>query len=57
MDEISSWDKDLEPPKNIRSHKNRMLTIVYFGELAKMEDWMNTIEDGNKMMSALYENI
>ena len=58
MDKISSWAKDLEAPKNIRCQKYRMLMVVYIGEdLDKIKDWINTIEDGNKVMLALYNNI
>ena len=57
VQEVSSWAKDLEAPKTIKGQKYTMLTIVYFrDELDKIDDWIDSIEDGNKVMLSLYGN-
>ena len=58
VEEVSSWAKDLEALKVIKGQKYRMLMAVYFGdELDKIDDWIDSIEDENKVMLSLYDNI
>lgn len=55
VEEVSSWARDLESLKTIKSQEYIMLMALYSGdELDKIDDLMENIKKGNKVMLSLY---
>ena len=58
MDEVWAWSKDLQTLQAIKGQRYRILIDVYTEEeLDMIDDWIEKIEDGNKVMETLHEEI
>ena len=58
MDDLRAWSKDLQILKAIKGQRYHILIDVYTGEeLDMIDDWIKKIEDGNKVMETLHEDI
>jgi len=58
MDEVHTWGKDLQALQLIKGKRYRMLMEVYIAEeLDKIDDWIEKIADGNKVMETLHVEI
>ena len=58
MDEVWAWSKDLQTLQAIKGYRYRILIDVYTGEeLDMIDDWIEKIADGNKVMETLHEEI
>ena len=58
MDEVQAWSKDLQTLQAIKGQRYHILINVYMGEEIDMiNDWIDKIEDNNKIMEALHKEI
>ena len=58
MDEVHAWSKDLQTLRAIKGQRYCILIDVYTGEeLDMIDDWIEKIADGNKVMETLHEEI
>ena len=58
MDEVWAWSKDLQTIQAIKGQRYHILIDVYTGEeLDMIDDWIEKIEDGNKVMETLHGGI
>ena len=58
MDEVRVWSKDLRTLQAIKGQRYCTLIDVYTGkELDMIDDWIEKIADGNKVMETLHEEI
>ena len=58
MDEVQAWSKDLQTLQAIKGQRYHILIDVYTREeLDMIYDWIEKIEDGNKVMETLHEEI
>ena len=58
MDEVHTWGKDLQALQSIKGQRYQMLMDVYTTkELDKIDDWIEKITDGNKVMETLHVDI
>ena len=58
MDEVWAWSKDLQTLRAIKGQRYHILIDVYTREeLDMIDDWIEKIEDGNKVMETLYDEI
>lgn len=58
IDEVSSWMNDLEAPKTIKGKMYQMLLPIYpRDELDKINDWVESIQAGNKVILSQYDDI
>ena len=58
VEEVSSWARDLEALKIIKSQKYKMLMVVYFGDkIDKIDDWIENLNKGNIVMLSFYGDI
>ena len=58
MDEVHAQSKDLQNLQAIKGKRYYTLIDVYIGEEPNMiDDWIEKIANGNKVMRALHEEI
>ena len=58
IDEVREWSKDLQTLRAIKGQRYRILIDVYTGEeLDLIDDWIEKIADGNKVMETLHDEI
>lgn len=58
MDEVCSWENDLQALKSIKGKRYQMLMQIYSeDELDKLYDWIEKISSRNKFMEGLQEVI
>ena len=58
MDEVRAWSKDLQNLQAIKVQRYQILIDVYIGEeLDIIDDWIEKIVDGNKVMETWHEEI
>ena len=58
MDEVRTWSKDLQTLQAIKGQRYHILIDVYTREeLDMIDDWIEKIADGNKVMETLHEEI
>ena len=58
MDEVRAWSKDLQMLWATKGQRYHILIDVYTREeLDMIDDWIEKIEYGNKVMETLYEEI
>ena len=58
MDEVRAWSKDLQTLQAIKGQRYQILIDVYTREeLDMINDWIEKIEDNNKVMGTLYKEI
>ena len=58
MDEVQAWSKDLQTLQAIKGQRYHILIDVYTKEeLDMIDDWIEKIADGNKVMETLHEGI
>lgn len=58
IDEVHTWGKDLQALQSIKGQRYRMLMDVYTAnELDKIDDQIEKILDGNKVMETLHTDI
>ena len=58
MDEVRAWSKDLQTLQSIKGQRYHILIDVYIEEeLDMIDDWIEKIKDGNKVMETLHEEI
>ena len=58
MDEVHAWSKDLQTLQAIKEQRYHTLINVHIKEeLDMIDDWIEKIVDGNKVMETLHEEI
>ena len=58
MDEVWAWSKDLQTLQAIKGQRYQVLIDVYTREeLDMIDDWIEKIADGTKVMETLHEEI
>ena len=58
MDEVHAWSKDLQTLQAIKGKRYYTLIDVHTKEeLDMIDDWIEKIEDNNKLMETLHEEI
>ena len=58
MDEVWAWSKDLQTLQAIKGKRYWVLIDVYtWEELDMIDDWIEKIEDSNKVIETLHEEI
>ena len=58
MDEVWAWSKDLQNLHAIKGQRYQVLIDVYTGEEIDMiDDWIEKIAEGNKVMETLHDEI
>ena len=58
IDEVREWSKDLQTLQAIKGQRYGTLIDVYTGEeLDLIDDWIEKITDGNKVMETLHDEI
>ena len=58
MDKVHTWSKDLQALQSIKGQSYQMLMDAYtVEELDKIDDWIEKIENGNKVMETLHADI
>ena len=58
MDEVRAWSKDLQTLQALKGQRYCTLINVYAREeLDMIDDWIENIEDSNKVMETLHEEI
>ena len=58
MDEVRTWSKDFQTLQAIKGQRYHIVIDVYTGEeLDMIDDWIEKIVDGNKVMEILHEEI
>ena len=58
MDEFWAWSKDLQTLQAIKGQRYHILIDVYIGEeLDIIDDWIEKIVDGNKVMEIFHDEI
>ena len=58
MDEVRVWSKNLKTLQAIKGKRYHILIDVYTGEeLDMIDDWIEKIADGNKVMETLHDEI
>ena len=58
MDEIQAWSKDLETLRAIKGQRYCTLIDIYTGEeLDMIDDWIEKITDGKKVIETLHDEI
>ena len=58
MDEVRVWSKDLQILQAIKGQRYRILIDVYTREeLDMIDDWIEKIAEGNKVMETLHDEI
>ena len=58
MDEVQAWSKDLQTLQAIKGQRYHILIDVYTREYLDMiDDWIEKIANGNKVMETLHEEI
>ena len=58
MDEVQAWSKDLQTLQAIKGQRYHILIDAYSRkELDIIDDWIEKIADGNKVMETLHDEI
>ena len=58
MDEVWAWSKDLQTLQAIKGQRYHTLINIYIRkELEMIDDWIEKIENSNKVMETLHEEI